>query len=44
MSKKVDKENSGSMIKEKDLMPLEKAIPSLQNETLDFDLILPLSQ
>ena len=44
MSKKVDKENSGSMIKEKDLMPLEMAIPSLENETLDFDPFFPLSQ
>ena len=44
MSKKVDKENSGSMIKEKDLMPLEMAIPSLENETLDFDPIFPFSQ
>ena len=44
MSKKVDKENSGSMVGDQDQMPLEIPIPALENETLDFDPFFPLSQ
>ena len=44
MSKKSDKENSGTMLFEKDHMPLELAIPPLENETLEFDPFFPLSQ
>ena len=44
MSKKVDKENSGSMVGDQDQMPLQIPIPALENETLDFDQFFPLSQ